>query len=130
MVMFLSRGTYEPKDYHRREYWTWKPAGEKPWVFRVFTKGRFWEDERRNMRRSTDTSRKQACDEFAMSELDLDSAHTSRVAPSLFAASSERVSAIASEYAAHCCPQHVSDAGEMHEMSEVVMPKQVHAPHE
>lgn len=33
-----------PKDYELKEYWTWKPAGEKPWIVRVFTKTRIWEE--------------------------------------------------------------------------------------
>ncbi len=34
-----------PKDYQVKEYWTWKPAGEKPWIVRVFSKSRIWEDK-------------------------------------------------------------------------------------
>ncbi|PSR97166.1 inner membrane protein yieG [Coniella lustricola] len=59
IVMWLSRGTHEPRDYHRREYWTWKPAGEKPWIFRMFSKGRIWEDERRIGRRSQEPNAKE-----------------------------------------------------------------------
>lgn len=129
--MFLSRGAYEPKDYHRREYWTWKPAGEKPWIFRVFTKGRFWEDERRKKRRSEEENAKQACDAFAMSEVDLESMRTSRVATS-FAASSQRISAMASE-GTGTGPHGLEEMGrdaEMHELDVVVVPQQVHVPHE
>ncbi|KAF3770659.1 hypothetical protein M406DRAFT_34134 [Cryphonectria parasitica EP155] len=122
-VMFLSRGAHEPKDYHRREYWTWKPAGEKPWIFRIFTKGRFWEDERRKTRRSQESA-KEACDAFAMSEVDLDSMRTSRIATS-FAASSQRISAgAADESGAHGLGEIGSD-GETHELDIVVVPKQV-----
>jgi AGZA family xanthine/uracil permease-like MFS transporter len=32
--------------YDNREYWTWRPAGDKPWIVRLFTKGRKWEDKR------------------------------------------------------------------------------------
>jgi adenine/guanine/hypoxanthine permease len=45
-VIKLSGDTIHPLDYELKEYWTWKPVGEKPWIFRVFTKGRFWEDHR------------------------------------------------------------------------------------
>lgn len=136
-VMFLSRSAYEPKDYHRREYWTWKPAGEKPWIFRVFTKGRFWEDERRNKKRlrrgsAEAASAKQACnDAFAMSEVDLDSMRTSRIATS-FAPSSQRVSAVASEETGGCGPHGLEEMGrdgEMHELEVVVVPQQVHVSH-
>ncbi len=34
-----------PNDYELKEYWTWKPAGEKPWIIRVFSRGRIWEDK-------------------------------------------------------------------------------------
>lgn len=128
-VMFLSRGAYEPKDYHRREYWTWKPAGEKPWIFRVFTKGRVWEDERRKKRRSEEESAKQACDAFAMSEVDLNSMRTSRNATS-FATSSQRVSAAASEGMGPHGLEEMGRGGEMHELEVVVVPQQVHVPHE
>lgn len=134
--MFLSRGAYEPKDYHRREYWTWKPAGEKPWIFRVFTKGRFWEDERRNQKRlrggsAEAASVKQACnDAFAMSEVDLGSMRTSQIATS-FAPSSQRASAAASEGTGGGGPhglEEVARDGELHELDVVVVPQQVHGP--
>lgn len=141
-VMFLSRGTYEPKDYHRREYWTWKPAGEKPWIFRMFTKGRFWEDERlqrkkhhlqRRLSISEADEIKEACDTFALSEIDLDSMRTSRVATS-FAASSthtdQRDPAVASEgNAGSCVGPHGMDikrGAEMHELEVVVLPQHAH----
>lgn len=143
-VMFLSRGAYEPKDYHRREYWTWKPAGEKPWIFRVFTKGRFWEDEllqrkknhlRGRLSNNAADESKEACDAFAMSEVDLDSMRTSRVAMS-FAASStttdqQRVSAVASEGSGGSCvgPHGMEEMGmgaEMHELEVVVVPQHAH----
>lgn len=119
--MFLSRGTYEPKDYHRREYWTWKPAGEKPWIFRMFTKGRFWEDERRKKRRSEEENPKRH-EAFEMSEVDLDSTRTSRIANS-FAASSQRISGMPSEEA-HSLADLPRD-GELHEMEFVVVPQQI-----
>jgi adenine/guanine/hypoxanthine permease len=40
--MKISGGMLIPKDYGRKQYWTWKPAGKKPVIFRLFTKGRFW----------------------------------------------------------------------------------------
>ncbi|KAJ4414387.1 hypothetical protein N0V82_007948 [Gnomoniopsis sp. IMI 355080] len=140
-VMFLSRGAYEPKDYHRRDYWTWKPAGEKPWIFRVFTKGRFWEDERlqrkkhhlrgRMSNNEADES-KEVCDAFAVSEVDLDSMRTSHVAAS-FAASSitmdQRVSAVASERSGGSCGglHGMEESGaEMHELDVVAAPQHAH----
>lgn len=123
-VMTLSRGGLEPKDYQYKEYWTWKPAGEKPWIVRVFTKGKFWEDERRRQQRSRDGEAKPHHDEFAMSEADLDSARTSHVGTS-FAASTHRASAVPAE--GH--HRREVSAGESHEMDAVV-PQQVNvAPH-
>lgn len=126
-VMLLSHGAYEPKDYHRREYWTWKPAGEKPWIFRMFTKGRFWEDERRKKRRSEEENATKQHDAFELSEVDLDSMRTSRVATS-FAASSQRVvSGIPSEdegVEAHGLGGMTRE-GELHEMEVVVVPQQI-----
>lgn len=142
--MFLSRGEYEPKDYHKREYWTWKPAGEKPWIFRVFTKGRFWEDERLQRKKHHLRGRlsnneidesKEACDAFAMSEVDMDSMRTSRMTRS-FAASStttdQRVSAVASEGGSSSCVgphgmDEVERGAEMHELKVVVVPQQAHS---
>lgn len=142
-VMVLSRGAYEPKDYHKREYWTWKPAGEKPWIFRVFTKGRFWEDERLQRKKHHLRGRlsnneidesKEACDAFAMSEVDLDSMRTSRMATS-FAASStttdQRVSAVASERGSSSCvgPHGMGEierGAETHELEVVVLPRHAH----
>lgn len=139
-VMILSRGAYEPKDYHRREYWTWKPAGEKPWIFRVFTKTRFWEDERLHRKklrggggvggRGEADESKEACDAFAMSEVDLGSLRATSFAPSSTAptTSDQRVSAIASE-AGGAGPHGLEEmerGGEMHELEVVVVPQQVH----
>ncbi|KAK3327979.1 hypothetical protein B0T19DRAFT_179314 [Cercophora scortea] len=42
VVVKLSGETITPKDYEQKEYWTWKPPGEKPWIIRVFSKSRFW----------------------------------------------------------------------------------------
>lgn len=141
-VMVLSRGAYEPKDYHRREYWTWKPAGEKPWIFRVFTKGRFWEDERLQRKKQHLRGRgrgglsghnnneadesKEACDAFAMSEVDLDSMRATSFAPSS-TTTDQRVSAIASE-SGGAGPHGLEEMrreGEMHELEVVVVPQQV-----
>jgi hypothetical protein len=45
LTRVLSRGRIEPRDYDLKEYWTWRPAGRKPWVMRAFTKGRTWGDQ-------------------------------------------------------------------------------------
>lgn len=133
-VMTLSRGGLEPKDYQYKEYWTWKPAGEKPWIVRVFSKGRFWEDERRRREQQQrsggggDDGAKQHHDEFAMSEVDdLDSARTSHVGTS-FAASTHRASA-AMPAEGHGHHRREGSAGEAHEM-DLVVPQQVNVvPH-
>lgn len=121
-VMTLSRGGLEPKDYQYKEYWTWKPAGEKPWIVRVFSKGRFWEDERRRQQQRSGAGGsgvKEHQDEFAISEGDIDSVRTSHVGTS-FAASTHRASAMPAE------GHHRRDgsAGEAHEM-DVVVPQRV-----
>ena len=38
LITLLSRGTIRPTDYDLKEYWTWKPAGEKPLVIRLFSR--------------------------------------------------------------------------------------------
>lgn len=43
-VMWISRGSLVPKDYEQKEYWTWKPAGEKPLLLRLFSRRRRWGD--------------------------------------------------------------------------------------
>lgn len=50
VVIFISGGRIEPREYDLKEYWTWRPSGEKPWLIRQFTKDRFWEDQRRPRR--------------------------------------------------------------------------------
>ncbi|KUI71736.1 hypothetical protein VM1G_06697 [Cytospora mali] len=115
-VMVLSRGALEPKDYQYREYWTWRPAGEKPWIVRVFTKGKFWEDERKRRRRSGQESIKDH-DEFTISEVDLDSMRSSHIATS-FAPSTHRASMVTSEEQR----EGLGRGLEFHEM-EVVMPQ-------
>lgn len=125
--MFLSRGAYEPKDYQRREYWTWKPAGEKPWIFRMFTKGRFWEDERRKKRQSSEEGVAKQHDAFEMSEVDLNSMRTSRIATSFAASSSQRASGIISSTNEGSLEggEMTSREGELHEMGVVVLPQQI-----
>jgi len=43
-TMWVSRGSLVPKDYDQKEYWTWKPAGEKPVILRIFSRRRRWGD--------------------------------------------------------------------------------------
>ncbi|KAH8888792.1 hypothetical protein GQ53DRAFT_783495 [Thozetella sp. PMI_491] len=44
IIMKVTGERIVPKDYELKEYWTWKPAGEKPWIIRVFSKTRIWEE--------------------------------------------------------------------------------------
>ena len=44
-TMWLSRGSLAPKDYDQKEYWTWKPAGEKPIIVRIFSRRQHWGDD-------------------------------------------------------------------------------------
>ncbi|KAK3997645.1 ubiquitin carboxyl-terminal hydrolase [Cladorrhinum sp. PSN332] len=53
MVITISRNTIVPKDYDMKEYWTWNPSGEQPWIMRAFKKLRFWFSKVRNQRDST-----------------------------------------------------------------------------
>ncbi|KAL8300676.1 hypothetical protein RB593_010151 [Gaeumannomyces tritici] len=57
LVIFVSRGELEPKDYGRKEYWTWRPAGRKPWLIRLFTKGQYWAEERLHSKRDGEEER-------------------------------------------------------------------------
>ncbi|KLU91430.1 inner membrane protein yieG [Magnaporthiopsis poae ATCC 64411] len=57
LVIFISRGELEPKDYGLKEYWTWRPAGRKPWLIRLFTKGQYWAEERLHSKRDAEEER-------------------------------------------------------------------------
>lgn len=87
----------------------------------MFTKGRFWEDERRKKRRPEDKDGKRHGG-FELSEVDLDSMRASGVATS-FAASSRRMSGIPSEAAPRV--EAMAREGELHETGIVVMPQQI-----
>ena len=55
--MWISKHSVLPDQYDDKEYWTVRPRGEKPWIFRVFSKERYWDmsDEeirKREMRRT------------------------------------------------------------------------------
>jgi AGZA family xanthine/uracil permease-like MFS transporter len=39
-VIFVSRGMIKPHDYHLKQYWTWRPSGERPWIFRLLERKR------------------------------------------------------------------------------------------
>jgi len=45
-VIWATGGRVEPREYDLKEYWTWRPAGKKPWVLRAISKGRVWDDRR------------------------------------------------------------------------------------
>ncbi len=38
IVMRVTGGALEPREYDLKEYWTWRPAGKKPAVFRIFAR--------------------------------------------------------------------------------------------
>ncbi|KAK0635690.1 inner membrane protein yieG [Bombardia bombarda] len=52
-IIKISRGSLTPVDYEYKEYWTWKPAGETPWIVRFFSKGvsRIWRNKHREQNR-------------------------------------------------------------------------------
>ena len=41
--MWASKHSILPDQYDDKEYWTVRPRGEKPWIFRVFSKERYWD---------------------------------------------------------------------------------------
>ncbi|CAK7222044.1 hypothetical protein SEUCBS140593_004768, partial [Sporothrix eucalyptigena] len=45
IVIRVTGGAIEPREYDLKEYWTWKPAGKKPAVFRLFTRDSYWGDK-------------------------------------------------------------------------------------
>ncbi|CAK7270011.1 hypothetical protein SEPCBS57363_003889 [Sporothrix epigloea] len=45
IVIRVTGGTIEPREYDLKEYWTWKPAGKKPAVFRLFARDSYWGDK-------------------------------------------------------------------------------------
>ncbi|KAK4225002.1 putative inner membrane protein [Podospora fimiseda] len=53
IVIKISRNTIVPKDYDMKEYWTWNPSGEQPWIVRAVKKLRFWFSKIRKQRDST-----------------------------------------------------------------------------
>lgn len=40
LVVFVSRGYIEPREYDLKEYWTWKGSGRAPWFVRAMRHGR------------------------------------------------------------------------------------------
>lgn len=42
VVIKLSGESIMPRDYELKQYWTWRPPGEKPWIIRIFSKRRHW----------------------------------------------------------------------------------------
>ncbi|KAK2592920.1 hypothetical protein QQS21_009365 [Conoideocrella luteorostrata] len=45
IVVFLSRGRLEPREYDLKEYWTWKGSGRPPWFLRAMKSRRQSVDE-------------------------------------------------------------------------------------
>jgi adenine/guanine/hypoxanthine permease len=40
LIVFLSGGYFEPREYDLKEYWTWKGSGRPPWFVRAFRQRR------------------------------------------------------------------------------------------
>ncbi|VBB76345.1 Putative Inner membrane protein [Podospora comata] len=53
VIIKLSRGTIMPENYDMKEYWTWRPPGERPWLFRKIGEAIFWLRTKRRGRNST-----------------------------------------------------------------------------
>lgn len=35
LIVFMSAGYFEPREYDLKEYWTWKGSGRPPWFVRA-----------------------------------------------------------------------------------------------
>lgn len=40
LVVWVTRGYVEPREYDLKEYWTWKGSGRPPWFIRAIRHGR------------------------------------------------------------------------------------------
>jgi AGZA family xanthine/uracil permease-like MFS transporter len=40
LIVFLSAGYFEPREYDLKEYWTWKGSGRPPWFVRALRRRR------------------------------------------------------------------------------------------
>jgi AGZA family xanthine/uracil permease-like MFS transporter len=40
LIVFLSGGYFEPREYDLKEYWTWKGSGRPPWFVRALRQRR------------------------------------------------------------------------------------------
>jgi AGZA family xanthine/uracil permease-like MFS transporter len=48
IVVRLSGHTIVPENYELKEYWSWRPPGEKPWFARAVLRGIYWVRYRRD----------------------------------------------------------------------------------
>ncbi|KAK4148233.1 permease family-domain-containing protein [Dichotomopilus funicola] len=48
VIVRLSGNTIVPQNYELKEYWTWRPPGERPWIVRVSMWGIDWVRHRRD----------------------------------------------------------------------------------
>ncbi len=48
IVVKLSGDTIHPENYELKEYWSWKPPGEKPWIVRMAFRLMHWAKHRRD----------------------------------------------------------------------------------
>lgn len=46
LVVKISRGSITPENWQHKEIWTWRPAGEKPLLLRIFSREKSWKDKR------------------------------------------------------------------------------------
>lgn len=48
IIVTISGGSITPEKWEAREFWTWKPAGRKPLLFRLFSKHQEWKEHKKN----------------------------------------------------------------------------------
>jgi AGZA family xanthine/uracil permease-like MFS transporter len=54
IVVWISRGKLEPREYDLKEYWTWRGHGKPPWFVRAIKRG--WKNGREGSKHGLNTS--------------------------------------------------------------------------
>ncbi len=48
IIVKISGDTVHPENYDLKEYWSWRPPGEKPWIVRVVFRFLSWTKHRKD----------------------------------------------------------------------------------
>lgn len=48
IVAKISGDTIHPENYDLKEYWTWRPPGDKPWIMRMAFRFLYWTKHRKD----------------------------------------------------------------------------------